>query len=226
MPTAKKRPSRKTVGEAPPTEESSTITLTPRDTELLQRCLGQNPTAAAQSTATRIAAGIELPKGQKRARFAQVKGPRGGKFDCGLSPFNAYLKQPVPGGARWVIEVGQSRKVLGFYCLLRGSVLLAPFDSHGEAGALGRLTYRRIRALATDLGSRHQGLGRQLCLHAMGEAASETGDDSPLLLIADAISQRSVHFYEQFGFIPFPDQPQLLFLPLGWLQESSVRQTG
>lgn len=208
-----------------PTSVATLVSLSPRDSELLRRCLGQPPTPAASASARAIAPLLEKPATERGGRFVRVTTGKRARFDCGLSPLNDALKGPPARGlTRWALTAARGSKIMGFYALHEGFCVLAPLGDHGELRAMGRLAVRHLRALATDLGSRRQGAGRALCLHAIAEAcrpASPKGE-RPLLLIADALNQRAAHFYETFGFIPFPDQPHVLFLPLDWVRGEGV----
>jgi GNAT superfamily N-acetyltransferase len=66
--------------------------------------------------------------------------------------------------------------------------------------------------LAVDRRYQGKGYGRFLLADALFK--SLRSEIASFAVIVDAQDERAHHFYELEGFLPFPDQPRRLFLPM------------
>jgi len=73
--------------------------------------------------------------------------------------------------------------------------------------------------LAVDEHHRGRGLGEYLLVHALHRALTVSREVASLAVIVDAIDESARAFYEHFEFLPFPDQPRRLFLPMASVAE-------
>lgn len=155
-------------------------------------------------------------------------------FDCGSGPLNAYLRQSARqhtnrGISRTFALVEESaaepRPIAGYFtlniCQLRAEQLPAdaarrlPRDIAGVK--LGRL------AIAKD--RQRQGLGRLLLVAAMKKFVDVFDSAGGIGLFVDAKDDAAKTYYERFGFVPLPDNPLQLFLPLQTIREALKRGT-
>ncbi len=69
-----------------------------------------------------------------------------------------------------------------------------------------------------DLSVQGQGLGKKLLIRALRHAYSICGNEQGLPavgLVLDVIDSKALSFYQSFDFfVPFPDDPMRLFLPV------------
>jgi GNAT superfamily N-acetyltransferase len=153
-------------------------------------------------------------------------------FDCGSEPLNAYLRQSARqhihrGISRTFVLVEEStvepRPIAGYFtlniCQLRGEQLPAemarqlPRDVAGVK--LGRLAITKDR--------QRQGLGRLLLVAAMKKFVDVFDSAGGIGLFVDAKDDAARTYYERFGFVPLPDNPLQLFLPVQTIREALER---
>lgn len=149
-------------------------------------------------------------------------------FDCGSESLNTYLRQTARqhtkrGISRTfvLVETGTAvpKPILGFFtlnlCQLRAEHLPAdmarrlPRDVPGLK--LGRLAVGRNR--------QRQGLGRLLLVAALNKVVEVFESAGGIGLFVDAKDEAAKAYYERFGFLPLPENPHQLFLPLATIQE-------
>jgi len=142
-------------------------------------------------------------------------------FSCGDKTLDRYLKEIASQDARRfiaapfvLIESTQPNHICGFYTLSAFSI---------EVGTLPENMARRLPRypivpatllgrLAIDAQYRGRGMGEFLLMDALHRAyASEI---KSFAVVVDAIDNQAVSFYQHFEFIPFPNKPNRLFLPM------------
>ena len=150
-------------------------------------------------------------------------------FDCGSDALNAYLRHTARqhterGISRTFVLVESAapepRPVLGYFtlnlCQLAAKELppdLARKLPREIAGLkLGRLAVAKDR--------QRQGLGQRLLVAAMEKVVEVHASAGGLGLFVDAKDAAARSWYERFGFVPLPDHPLQLFLPLATIEEA------
>ncbi len=150
-------------------------------------------------------------------------------FDCGSGPLNVYLRQT----ARQHSERGISRTfvlveekapeptpILGFFtvniCQLGGERLPAAVARKLPREVPGL----KLGRLAVAKGHQGQGLGKLLLIAAMQKVLEVFESAGGIGLFVDAKDEAAKAFYEHFGFVPLPDNPLQLFLPLATLRDA------
>ena len=153
-------------------------------------------------------------------------------FDCGSEPLNAYFQQTARqhterGISRTFVLVQKSaaepKPVAGYFtlniCQLRAEQLppeVARRLPREVAGVkLGRLAIAKAR--------QRQGLGKLLLVAAMRKFVEVFDSAGGIGLFVDAKDHEAKTYYERFGFVPLPDNPLLLFLPLQTIREALAR---
>jgi len=151
------------------------------------------------------------PLGKKHDRAA---------FSCGVEALDKYLRVQAgqdqrKGLARVFVAEAQERgTVAGFYTLSTISV---------DVGALPaelseRIPYSDVPAaligrLAVDRRYQGQRLGEHLLIDALKRIVDISQTMAILAVVVDA-KEGAVSFYRKYGFIPFPNRPDRLFLPV------------
>lgn len=142
-------------------------------------------------------------------------------FRCGEPALDRYLQRQASQDvrrriARVFVAVGESAsEVAGYYTLSAASFDKAdlPADMARRlphypvpAAVLGRL------AIATS----HQrtGLGEFLLLDAIRRVVRASDTVAVHAMVVDAKNDRTLTFYERYGFMRFPSSPRRLFLPI------------
>jgi GNAT superfamily N-acetyltransferase len=106
-------------------------------------------------------------------------------------------------------------QVLGCYCL---SAYAVPFENW-PADQTERLPEHPIPIallgrLAVDQSVHGQGLGGYLLQDVLGRCIGLSKQIGIFAVLAEAIDENAIRFYEHFGFTAFEDQPDKLYLPL------------
>ena len=143
------------------------------------------------------------------------------KFSCGIDELDTYFKNQAGQDARrkvaapFVLIDDATGMVAGFYTLSMRSVLLAqlppavqkklPRYPDVPAVLLGRM--------AVDSRYRGRGLGEALLFDALKRSYETSRDVAAFAVIVDA-KHGAERFYLKYGFLPFSDEENRLFLPM------------
>ena len=140
-------------------------------------------------------------------------------FSCGSEPLDRYLQQQVTQDIRrrvtaCFVALTSEQVVAGYYTLAATSVPLTGLPS-GTAKKLPRyplVPAVRMGRLAVDQKFKGSGLGGALLADALHRAF--VSDIAAYAMLVDAKDDKAAAFYKHHGFIPLPDSPLSLFLPL------------
>ena len=144
-------------------------------------------------------------------------------FGCGEPALDAFLQKHAYQNMRkgisqtWVpVPLDQPSTIAGYYSLAPAEVVLAhlqPADARPlppypiPCFRLGRLA-RCLRWRAEGLGDLLMGLAVERCEQARQSVGGYA-------LIVDAKGEAAKSFYRRYGFRPYLDTPNSLYLPLG-----------
>lgn len=76
-----------------------------------------------------------------------------------------------------------------------------------------------IGRLAVSTAFEKQGYGRAILMNALDRAFQATFTVASAFAIVRAIDARAVTFYSHYGFIPLPDAPRRLYLPMKTIEQ-------
>jgi GNAT superfamily N-acetyltransferase len=140
-------------------------------------------------------------------------------FDCGASSLNNFLRQYARQfqdrniGVTWVAVADHDpTSVLGYYTLAAGALI--PDDLPKERVALPQIPIMLLGRLAVDLQAQGRGLGRLLLLHALHHAMYFSSHVGVYAVVVDALDERALEFYQQYGFHTIPSHPFRLYLSM------------
>ncbi len=148
-------------------------------------------------------------------------------FSCGVEPLDRYLREQAGQDARkrvaapFVLCEGQSNIVRGYYTLSALSI---------DAGAWPEDVVRKLPRypvvpatllgrLAIDKSRRGKEMGEHLLTDALRRALVASRQVASVAVIVDAKDDNAVAFYRRYEFIPFADQANRLFLPMGTIEQ-------
>lgn len=143
-------------------------------------------------------------------------------FDCGRQELNDWLRRVARQHqekelSRTFVAIREEEpeRICGYYALT-----LAELESRHLLAAWRKKLPRRIPGvrlgrLAVD--QRHQGkrLGELLLVDALARARRIHVEAGGIGLFVDAIDEQAAGYYLRFGFRAAPDNPLLLFYPVG-----------
>ena len=142
-------------------------------------------------------------------------------FQCGNQPLNDYIRRYASQDVRRnVARVfvaapdNNPQQLAGFYTLSAGSVSCSAL-LHSLAKKLPRypVPVALIGRLAVNSTNQGKGIGSILLADACLKVAQASSVLAVAGIIVDAKDETAIAFYEHFGFIQLPGQPDRLMLP-------------
>ena len=140
-------------------------------------------------------------------------------FNSGSAPLDRYFQQQVSQDVRrrvaaCFVALTTEQRIAGFYTLAAASVLLNELPT-GIGKKLPRyptVPAVRMGRLAVDQEFKGLGLGGALLADAMARATNS--EIAAYAMVVDAKDKKAADFYQHHGFIPMPNLPLTLFLPI------------
>jgi predicted GNAT family N-acyltransferase len=122
--------------------------------------------------------------------------------------------------------VTETNRIAGYYTLSAATIVVAdlPPDTVKKLNwpRYPELPATLIGRLASDLTFRGKGIGKLLLLDALKRVWSHS-EIASLAVIVDAKDDNARQFYMQYGFLPFPDRHNRLFLPIKTVEKLFTR---
>lgn len=145
------------------------------------------------------------------------------KFTCGIEPLDRYFRTQVNQDIKRRVSAcfvanDSMSQIAGYYTLASASVLLSdlPETLAKKLPRYPSVPAVRMGRLAVSENFKGKGLGAALLADALRRAA--TAEIAAYALVVDAKDELAAGFYLHHGFIPLPQQPLCLFLPLATIK--------
>ncbi|GAB6096171.1 GNAT family N-acetyltransferase [Desulfatiferula olefinivorans] len=147
-------------------------------------------------------------------------------FDCGVEALNNYLRlmanqQSNKDNTRTFVLIDEenNRVIIGYYTLTMTLINLGALPpklqkKHSNASAGGL-----IARLAVDKRFTKRGFGEWLLIDALRKLLVASETVAFPLIIVDA-KEGAIEFYKKFGFTPFFDMPNKLFITVADVRKS------
>lgn len=144
------------------------------------------------------------------------------QFDCGESSLNSYLQQYARQNIKHRINkvfvatpVDFPSIIAGYYTLSAGGISVTDLPQTLKQRLPNYpVPIALLGRLAVDKNYQGQGLGSILLVDAIQRVEQASEILAVYAVVVDALNTTAAGFYQQFGFIPFPEKPLRLFLPL------------
>ena len=140
-------------------------------------------------------------------------------FNCGVTSLDRYLKEQAAQDMRrrftiCYVALTEIKRVAGYYTLSSADL---PLNDLPEEMARKLPRYPNVPAvllgrLAVDQEFQEQGLGPALLADAIKR--TKRSEIASYGLLVDAKDEKAKSFYQHHSFVPLPDSPLKLFLPL------------
>ena len=152
-------------------------------------------------------------------------------FDCGSAPLNRCLQQVARqhnerGVARTFVLVETAaqppKPILGFFSLSACEVTGDTLPSTMAKKLPRAIPAARLGRLAVAKSLQGQKLGSVLLFAALRKIALSADTIGIAALFVDAKDAAAAGYYQRFGFVPLPEQPLTLVLPIRTLLETAA----
>jgi GNAT superfamily N-acetyltransferase len=148
------------------------------------------------------------------------------QFDCGVESLNNYLKlmasqQSQKDNTRTfvLVEEQNAERVIGYYTLTMTPIDLSALPDKLQKKHHNASSGGLIARLAIDKRYAKQGYGEWLLIDALNRLLQASETVAFPVVIVDA-KDGAIGFYEKFGFTPFQDSTNKLFLTIADIRAS------
>ncbi|MCF6179942.1 MAG: GNAT family N-acetyltransferase [Geopsychrobacter sp.] len=142
-------------------------------------------------------------------------------FYCGEQELDEYLKKTArqhneKGISRTfvLVDTEKSARILGFFTLAGCEIVTADLPPKYAKRYPNKAPTARLARLAVSVDRQRKGLGGIMMVEAMRRTLSVSENIGIIGFFVDAKNQGARQYYEQYDFIPLPETPLTLFLPL------------
>jgi len=142
------------------------------------------------------------------------------RFDCGVEPLNNYLRVMANQQAQrdntrtFVLEdPADTTHIIGYYTLTMTVLDLGCLPNNLQKKHKNTESSGLIARLAVDKRYKGQGFGEWLLIDALKKLLAASESVAFPFVLVDA-KEGAAGFYEKFGFMPFLDMPNKLYLSM------------
>jgi GNAT superfamily N-acetyltransferase len=140
-------------------------------------------------------------------------------FNCGVASLDRYLKEQAAQDTRrrfasCYVALTETKRVAGYYTLSSADLPLIdlPEDMARKLPRYPNVPSVLLGRLAVDQDFKKQGLGGVLLADAVQRV--RRSEIASFGLLVDAKDESAKYFYQNHSFVPLPESPHKLFLPL------------
>jgi GNAT superfamily N-acetyltransferase len=144
-------------------------------------------------------------------------------FSCGDLALDQFLHAHARKyferglGVTWVATSDDTPSRIDGYYTLAMNALLAD-ELRSSRIRLSRIPVVLLGRLAVDARLQGQGLGTDLLMHALQTACHLSQIIGTHAVIVDPMNDRVMRWYQRYGFMPLPDTPTRLLLPMATIR--------
>jgi predicted N-acetyltransferase YhbS len=139
-------------------------------------------------------------------------------FESGVATLDDWLKRRArrneAEGASRTFVLCEGRRVVGYYSLAAGSVLLSTATGKVRRNMPDPAPVLLLARLAVDRNWHGKGLGADLLSNAVLRAIGAAETVGVRAILVHAISDQAKAFYEKYGFRPSPVEPLTLMITI------------
>jgi len=149
------------------------------------------------------------------------------RFDCGNSDLNHYLRNTAhqhseKGISRTFVLVDEKNpiEIIGFFTLSACEILVETLPGKYAKKYPSRAPAAKLARLAVAKPLQKRGIGTHMMLNAMDRIMQVAEHLGIIGFFVDAKGDEAAMYYRQFGFLPLPDNPLELFLPIATIRQA------
>jgi GNAT superfamily N-acetyltransferase len=151
-------------------------------------------------------------------------------FSCGVAALDDWFRLRAGQDekrkvARVFVAIDYQDAIVGFYSLSSFTLAIADLPpGHGKRlPRYDAIPAALIGRLARDEKVRGEGVGELLLADAIRRVIGAARSLAVFAIVVEAIDEKAVAFYRDFGFTPFPNRPHRLFMPASEAAEAVSR---
>lgn len=148
----------------------------------------------------------------------QIKKHNRKNFDCGVDALNFYLQQYANQDQTRnlckIYVLADNTTIIGYYSLSSHSVARDNLPATLKVGSYSDIPFLLLGRLAVDKQYQGQGYGDILIVDAFHRTTEVAKQIGILGMIVDAKDEKTITFYEKFGFQRLNGTQNRLLLPL------------
>jgi predicted N-acetyltransferase YhbS len=149
------------------------------------------------------------------------------RFDCGNADLNHYLLNTArqhsnKGVSRTFVLVDSDDplEIIGFFTLSACEILVEKMPTRFAKKYPLRASAAKLARLAVAHHMQRQGMGTYMMLNAIDRVLLIAEHLGVIGFFVDAKESGAALYYRKFGFIPLPDNPLELFLPIDTIRNA------
>ena len=150
-----------------------------------------------------------------------------GSFDCGAEDLNHYLRNTAQqhltkGISRTFVLVNDSAPdtIIGFFTLASCEIWFEKLPPKYAKKYPPKSPAAKLARLAVSQELQRKGHGTYMMVNAIERIITVADSLEIIGFFVDAKDTKAKVFYKQFGFMPLPDNPLELFLPIATLRKA------
>lgn len=148
-------------------------------------------------------------------------------FDCGKDSLNTYIRQQASQDLKrkiasiFVLVDTPDTNILAYYTLSAYAVEMCELSETltKHLPRYPRLPATLLGRLAVDCNYQGKSLGKLVLIDALKRALEATTQVASLLVVAEAIDETAIDFYQKFGFQAFKEYSSKLYLPMKTIEQ-------
>ena len=145
-------------------------------------------------------------------------------FDCGYLELNDYLRhtarQHTDKGLSRTEVLVEDETILGYVTMSLAEIVTDDLPPRYAKKYPAKAHGVKLARLAVARSRQRLGLGTLMMVHAMRRALQVADSAGIIGLFVDAKDEAASRYYRRFGFLPLPDDPHKLFMPLTTLRQA------
>lgn len=152
-------------------------------------------------------------------------------FDWGSPELNDYLRHTARqhtdkdlSRTEVLVDNGAPEVILGYVTMSLAEIVTDDLPPRYAKKYPAKAHGVKLARLAVTTSRQRQGLGALMMVHAMRRALQVADSTGIIGLFVDAKDEVASRYYRRFGFLPLPDDPHKLFMPLTTLRQALDEQ--
>lgn len=148
-------------------------------------------------------------------------------FNCGRDSLDKYIRQQASQDLKkrvasvFVLIDDSNTNIIGYYTLSAYTIEITEmsekFTKHLPRYPL--LPATLLGRLAVDNNYQGKNFGKLILIDALKRALEKSIDVASIVMVAEALDEKAISFYQKYGFQLFKQDPMKLYLPMQLIEQ-------